>query len=56
MIQNDATTIRILIADDDAQTRESLKKLLSSESDFKVVGTASTGHLAMQLSPHIIRI
>lgn len=60
MTQRDANTIRILIADDDAQTRASLKKLLSSESDFKVVGTASSGkeaiYASVQLVPRIILI
>ncbi len=49
--------IRILVVDDDAQTRESLKKLLSSESDFMVVGTASNQdsiELAKSLIPDVV--
>ncbi|MCJ7724545.1 MAG: response regulator [Anaerolineales bacterium] len=41
---------RVLIVDDDAETRENIRKLLSFESDVNVVGTARTGREAIQLS------
>lgn len=41
---------RVLIVDDDAETREYIRKLLSFESDVNVVGTARTGREAIQLS------
>ncbi len=40
---SDTDQITILLVDDIAETRENIKKLLSFESDFKVVGTAGTG-------------
>ena len=50
--------IKILLVDDIAETRESIKKLLAFESDFKVVGSASNGRegveLAKELRPDII--
>lgn len=55
--ERDNKKIRILIADDNAQTRESLKKLLSSESDFEVVDTTSneeSTNLAKSLIPDVI--
>lgn len=51
-------TIRILLVDDIAETRESIKKLLAFESDFKVVGSAGNGRegvdQAKELRPDII--
>lgn len=50
--------IKILLVDDIPETRENIKKLLSFETDFKVVGTAGTGRegvdLAKQYKPDII--
>jgi pilus assembly protein CpaE len=51
-------TVRILIVDDMADMRENLRKLLSFENDFEVVGAASNGtegiKLAKQFQPHIV--
>ncbi|MBE0643012.1 MAG: response regulator transcription factor [Bacteroidetes bacterium] len=44
--------IRILIADDHHIVREGLKKILSLENDFEVVGQASTVEETMQLLQH----
>jgi DNA-binding NarL/FixJ family response regulator len=50
--------IRIVIADDHAVLRESLVMLLGTQSDFEVVGSASTGNEALELvkhnSPHVL--
>jgi pilus assembly protein CpaE len=50
--------IKILLVDDIPETRENIKKLLSFEGDFKIVGTAGTGkegvELARQFKPDII--
>ncbi len=42
--------IRVLIADDVAETRETLTKLLRFEDDIEVVGTAATGREALSLA------
>jgi len=51
-------TIRILIVDDIAETRESLKKMLYFEPDMEVVGTARNGQEAIELAgqhqPHVV--
>jgi pilus assembly protein CpaE len=51
-------TIRVLLVDDIADTRENLKKLLFFEEDIVVVGAAGTGEegieLAKQLNPDIV--
>jgi pilus assembly protein CpaE len=56
-IKPDAT-ITILLVDDIAETRENVKKLLSFEPDFKVIGVAGTGRegiaLAKELRPDIV--
>jgi len=53
-----AEEIRILLVDDIAETRESIKKLLAFENDFKVVGSAGNGRegvaQAKELRPDII--
>jgi pilus assembly protein CpaE len=53
-----AEEIKILLVDDIAETRESIKKLLAFESDFKVIGSASNGRegvaQAKELRPDII--
>lgn len=52
------TLITIVLVDDIAETRESIKKLLAFESDFKVIGTASNGRegveVVKQLKPCIV--
>jgi pilus assembly protein CpaE len=51
-------TIRILIVDDMADMRENLRKLLSFETDFEVIGAAANGvegiKLAKQFQPNIV--
>jgi len=51
-------TIRVLIVDDVAETRENLRKLLYFETDIEVVGTATNGQeaieLAAQYQPHVV--
>jgi len=42
--------IRVVIVDDIAETREHLTKLLSFESDIEVVGAASSGEEALELT------
>jgi len=50
--------IKILIADDIAETRENLRKLLSFDGDFSVIGEAANGleavTLAKRLKPDIV--
>ena len=50
--------IKILIVDDIAETRENLRKLLSFDGDFTVIGEASNGleavTLAKRLKPDIV--
>ncbi len=50
--------IRVLIVDDNAETREQIKKLLMFEPDIEVVGTAGTGieglELAKETQPNVI--
>jgi pilus assembly protein CpaE len=43
-------TVRLLIVDDIAETRENLRKLLQFESDIEVVGAARTGEEALQMA------
>jgi len=51
-------SIRILIADDHAIFRDGLRRLLTSETDFEVVGEAADGNeaiaLTQQLKPEIL--
>ena len=51
-------TIRILIADDHPMVRDSLKKLLGLESDFKIVGEVGDGRAVQdkvrQIQPDIL--
>jgi pilus assembly protein CpaE len=57
-MSSDEEMIRVLIVDDIPETRENLKKMLYFESDMEIVGTASTGEEAIDLSkqykPHIV--
>lgn len=50
--------IEIILVDDIAETRESIRKLLAFEQDFKVVGQAGNGRegvkLAKELKPDIV--
>jgi pilus assembly protein CpaE len=52
-----SATIRVLIVDDIAETRENIKKLLQFEADIEVVGGARSGaegiQLATETRPHI---
>jgi len=50
MTQGDADKIRILIATDDTETRESLQKFLASQPDFEVIGLVSTGREAVEFA------
>jgi len=50
MPQASVETIRLLIVDDIAETRENLRKLLQFESDIEVVGAARTGEEALQMA------
>lgn len=49
----DGDKIRVLIVDDNAETRENIRKLLQFESNIEVVGTAKSGREAIQLSQEI---
>ncbi len=46
----DSEKIRVLIVDDVAETRESVRKLLQFESDIEVTAAARTGREAIQLT------
>jgi pilus assembly protein CpaE len=50
--------IRVLIVDDVVEQREHLKRMLSFESDFQVIGEASSGQesieMAIRYVPHIV--
>jgi pilus assembly protein CpaE len=45
--------IRVLIVDDVAETRENVRKLLTFEPDFEVVGAARSGREAIQMSEEL---
>ncbi|HEX9680886.1 MAG TPA: response regulator [Anaerolineales bacterium] len=47
------TSIRVLIVDDFAETRENIRKLLQFESDIEVVGAARSGQEALQLASEL---
>jgi NarL family two-component system response regulator LiaR len=51
-------TIRILIADDHAVVRRGLRSILQIEKDFLIVGEASNGieavEMTNQLKPHVV--
>ena len=51
-------SIRVLIVDDIAETRENIRKLLQFEADFEIVGAARNGNegieLAKELQPDVI--
>lgn len=46
-------TIRVLIVDDIAETRENIRKLLQFETDIAVVGAARSGEEALQVAPEV---
>lgn len=46
--------VRILIADDHAMFRGAVRQVLSAESDFSVVGEASSGTEALELSLDLV--
>lgn len=50
--------IRVLIVDDNSETRENIRKLLQFESNVEVVGAARTGlegiELATETQPHVV--
>ena len=50
MTENAENTIRVLIVDDIAETRENIRKLLQFESDVVVVGAARTGIEAIDVA------
>lgn len=54
------TNIKILVADDRAAVRESLRTILSLEDDFEVVGEAENGrqtvHTALNIKPDIVLV
>ena len=50
MPQASSETIRLLIVDDIAETRENLRKLLQFESDIEGVGAARKGEEALQMA------
>src|SRR5436190_23553936 len=46
--QGKSGTIQVLIVDDISETRENIKKLLSFEDEFRVVGSVGTGREALR--------
>jgi pilus assembly protein CpaE len=50
MSENGEDTIRVLIVDDIAETRENIRKLLQFEPDVEVVGAARTGIEAIDIA------
>ena len=54
----DGDKIRVLIVDDNAETRENIRKLLQFESDVEVVGAARSGlegiELASETQPDVV--
>ncbi|MGA9534226.1 MAG: response regulator [Anaerolineales bacterium] len=53
MTENAEETIRVMIVDDIAETRENIRKLLQFEKDIEVVGAARSGEEALQLAPDV---
>ena len=55
-----SSKIRVLIVDDSAYSRQTIKGMLESDGDIEVVGTASNGIEAMaktvKLNPHVITL
>ncbi len=44
------STIRVIVADDHALVRESVRAILANEKDFEIVGTAEDGQQAVDLA------
>ena len=53
-VQMVKSLIKVLIVDDRAAVRESLRTILSLEEDFEVVGEASSGREAVKQAGKII--
>jgi pilus assembly protein CpaE len=53
MSEQPEDTIRVLIVDDIAETRENIRKLLQFETDIQVVGSARSGEEALQVAADI---
>ena len=49
-VEETMSAIRILIADDHALVRESIRAILANEGDMEIVGTAGDGNEAVQLA------
>ena len=49
VVSNKAEKIRVLLADDHAIVREGVKRILTAEPDFEVVGEAEDGQQAVEL-------
>ena len=47
-------TIRILVVDDIAETRDHISKLLSFETDMEVVGAAASGYEALEVGGQLL--
>jgi chemotaxis response regulator CheB len=45
--------IRVLIADDEAPTRASMRQLLASHADIEVAGEAESGVEAMEMAARL---
>lgn len=52
-MDNNASKVRILIADDHAIFRDGLRRLLESEPEFEVVGEAADGNEAVSLTQQV---
>jgi pilus assembly protein CpaE len=50
MADSTDSSIRVLIVDDFAETRENIRKLLQFESDIAVVGAARSGEEAIEMA------
>jgi len=48
--ESDGDSIRLLIVDDIAETRENIRKLLQFETDIQIVGSARSGEEALQMA------
>ncbi|MDQ7033280.1 MAG: response regulator [Anaerolineae bacterium] len=47
---NESDLIRIILVDDIVETRETIKKMLAFEADFKVIGSAGNGREGVELA------
>lgn len=53
MSEGGLESIRVMVVDDIAETRENIRKLLQFESDIEVIGSARTGQEALELAPQV---